>query len=285
MDALPPLELDTPSDTRFRFWFAHAGLLLVPLCPPTPGLLALLCGVYAAQMFAIEAGYHRYFTHRAFQTSRGAQLLLGALAASSGQRGPLTWAANHRHHHKRSDQEGDPHSPLVHSWWHAHAGWIWGPESCQPPAAWVRDWLKAPELLLLNRYHYLAPYALFFAMWGAGGLAAAVWGAILPTLLSLHMTLLVNSVAHGRRGAAPFEAGDHSRNVWWLGVLSFGAGWHNNHHAYESAARAGIGWRQVDVSYWGLWVLARLGVVWGLREFPARMTGRGGGGGRGGASA
>ena len=282
---LAPLERDTPRDVWARFWLVHLGLPLLPLSAPTPRLVALMCAVYALQMFGIEGGYHRYFSHRSFKTSRPARLILALLATSSGQRGPLTWAANHRRHHKLSDRPGDPHSPIVHSWWHAHAGWIWGDESCNPSAEWVRDWLKSPELLLLNRYHYLVPYALFFFMFWLGergdllgpttGLDGVVWGVVVPTLLSLHLTLLVNSLAHGRRGAAPFASGDHSRNIWWLGVLNFGPGWHNNHHAYESAARAGLWWWQVDVSYWILWVLARLGVVWDLRDFPARMRERG----------
>jgi len=278
------LERERPRVIQARIIALHLTCLtLAPTHLPSPALLSLTALVYALQMFGMEAGYHRYFSHRAYQTSRTFQLLLALVAMSSGQRGVLSWAATHRRHHKRSDSLDDPHSPVVRGVWYAYFAWIWDDRNLNPPSAQVQDLLAYPELVWLNYHHAKLTYALMGALYLIGehttllgapgqGLSLLLWGGLAPSLLVLHATMWVNAFAHRRlkEGAPPPEphSGDSSRNLLWLALITFGAGWHRNHHAYMSAARAGRGWRQPDVSYMLLKLLAKLRVVWGLRGFP-----------------
>lgn len=282
-----PLQKDSAIGIQLRLTATHLLTLYTLIYhPPTPRLIALALCTYSLQMFGMEAGYHRYFSHRAFKTTRLFQALLACAAMSSGQRGVITWAANHRRHHQTADTPADPHSPVARSWWYAHVGWLWDERNKDPSGDNVKDWLRYPELVFLNRHHYLVTYSLIAVLFALGewsrvlgaegrGIESVLWGFVVPTMAVMHLSMLVNSVAHGRWGRAPFESGDQSRNLWWLGVLTFGTGWHNNHHAYPSAARAGLRWWEVDIAYYLLRALAALGVVWGLREFPERMRGVG----------
>lgn len=242
----------------------HLACLLVFVVPFSWELVALAAGSYALRMFGITAGFHRYFAHRTFKTSRGFQFLLALLGTMSMQNGPLWWASWHRHHHKYSDTERDVHSPR-HGFWHSHLGWVLDGSHDMPDLANVRDLSRFPELRFLDRHKWfpLVGYALgCFAVAGWGGV---VWGFVLSTLLVFHATCLINSLAHVW-GSRPYATADDSRNNALLALLTLGEGWHNNHHHSMSSARQGFLWWQLDMSYYVIRLLAVVGIVWDVRE-------------------
>jgi len=229
--------------------------------------LALCLWLYYARMFFVTAGYHRYFSHRSFKTSRAFQFALAFLATTSVQKGILWWAAHHRAHHQYADTERDPHSPSQNGFWWSHVGWILSDAYDLTDAARVRDFAKFPELRWLNRWHLAPPLALAAALWLAGGWRALLWGFFVSTVLLWHGTFCVNSLAHvfGRRR---YETPDTSRNSLLIALLTLGEGWHNNHHRYMASARQGFFWWEIDGTYYALEVLGRLGLVWDLRQPP-----------------
>ena len=190
-------------------------------------------------MFAITAGYHRYFSHRSYRTSRAFQLVLAVLGATAAQRGPLWWAAHHRDHHRFSDRPEDVHSPLQRGFWWSHVGWILSRRHHLTKTARVKDLARFPELRFVDRFHLLFPAALATGLFLAGGWPALLWGFFVSTAALWHATFAINSLAHvlGRRR---YATGDDSRNSLALALVTFGEGWHNNHHFYPSAAQAGL---------------------------------------------
>jgi stearoyl-CoA desaturase (delta-9 desaturase) len=250
------------------FFAIHLVALATPfLAPPTVGLLALCLGVYAVRMFAITAGYHRYFAHRTYRTSRAFQLVLAVLGATATQKGPLWWAAHHRDHHRYSDQPGDVHSPVQRGFWWSHVGWILSRGSDALKLDRVKDLARFPELRFVDRHYVLAPLALALGLFWAGGWPAVLWGFAVSTVLLWHVTFFINSLAHvfGRRR---YQTTDDSRNSALLAVLTFGEGWHNNHHHYQGSANQGFFWWEIDLSYYALRLLSVFGVVWDLRRPP-----------------
>ena len=248
-------------------------------------LTAVLVAValYALRMFAITGFYHRYFSHCAFRTSRAAQLAFALLGAASVQRGPLWWASHHRHHHAHSDEPGDAHSAHQHGFFWSHVGWFLTRESFAARTSLVPDLMRYPELRFLDRFDLVVPLALLGLLYGAGeGLAAfapelgtdgpqlVAWGFCLSTVLLYHATFTTNSLAH-RFGSRRYATRDHSRNNPLLALLTFGEGWHNNHHHFPGSARQGFYWWEVDLTYYGLRVLAWLGVIWELKEPPRAL--------------
>ncbi len=233
--------------------------------------LAIAVGLYALRMFGITAGYHRYFAHRSYKTSRVFAFLLAFLAQSSAQRGVLWWAGNHRRHHRFSDTDQDVHSPVRRGFWHAHVGWFFTDAYHESDLDAVPDLAKYPELVWLDRHPYLPAVLLGLLVWLAAGWSGLVVGFLWSTVALWHATFSINSLAHlfGRRR---YVTGDQSRNNLWLALLTFGEGWHNNHHHYQSAARQGFRWYEVDVSYYGLKTLSAAGLVWDLRSPPARVV-------------
>ena len=266
---------------KIRLVVVHIGALAAFFVPFDWALVGLLAASWFIRMFGVEAGYHRYFSHRAFKTSRTFQFILGLLGASSGQRGPLWWAAHHRLHHRHSDQEGDLHSPRE-GFWHAHLGWLVDKKNVATDLDAIPDFARYPELRWLNRFYLVPMLTLLIglAVAGASGLfgpnvggwSAVLWGFFLPTAGVLHVTLAVNSIAHlrGRIGGyRRYETTDDSVNHAWLAIPTTGASWHNNHHRYGAAARAGFAWWEVDLSYLGLKALEACRLVWNLRPVPA----------------
>jgi stearoyl-CoA desaturase (Delta-9 desaturase) len=243
---------------------ALATPFLVPFAWRWAGLAAAL---YAIRMFAITAGYHRYFSHRAYRTSRAFQLVLAVLGASAAQKGPLWWAAHHRDHHRSSDRPDDVHSPLQAGFWWSHVGWILSARHEGTKLERVKDLARYPELVWLDRWHLVPPVALAAGLLLVGGAPALLWGFFVSTVLLWHGTFFINSLAHvfGRRR---YPTGDGSRNSFLLAVLTLGEGWHNNHHFYASAAKQGFFWWEIDVSYYVLRALAAVGVVRDLRRPP-----------------
>ncbi|BDG06589.1 hypothetical protein AMOR_55850 [Anaeromyxobacter oryzae] len=253
------------------FLAAHAVAFATPfLAPFAWRWLLLAAALYAVRLFAITAGYHRYFSHRSYRTSRAFQLVLAVIATTATQKGPLWWAAHHRDHHRHSDAPDDVHSPLEGGFWWSHVGWILSRRHDETKLDRVRDLARYPELVWLNRFHLVPPIALAALLLVAGGWPALLWGYFVSTVALWHGTFAINSLAHvvgGRR----YETGDGSRNSLVLALLTFGEGWHNNHHFYSASARQGFFWWEVDVSWYALRALSAARIVWDLRAPPPQV--------------
>jgi stearoyl-CoA desaturase (Delta-9 desaturase) len=265
------------------FIILHLGCLLVFAVGVSWTAVGIAAGLYVVRMFAITAFYHRYFAHRAFSTSRVAQWFFAVLGNTACQRGALWWASSHRHHHLHADEEEDLHSPGVQGFWWSHIGWITSRRNFPTDYNRVKDWVKYPELVFLNRHDQLVPWfyglSLGFVGWFLGkyfpslhtsGKQVFVWGFFISTVALLHGTLFINSLAHvfGRRR---FATEDDSRNSLLLAVITLGEGWHNNHHRYQHAARQGFMWWEFDPSYYGLKILSWCGLIWDLKAVPGRV--------------
>jgi len=269
------------------FLALHAACLLVFFCGVSPAALAACVLLYIARIFAITAGFHRYFSHRTFKTSRLFQFCLAWLGTAATQKGPLWWAANHRHHHAHSDTEDDAHSPRRGFWW-SHMGWFLCERFDETQWRLIPDLRGYPELRLLDRYSAVPPAVLAGSLFGLGawlrhafpgwhtsGLQMLVWGFCVSTVLLYHATFAVNSFAH-RFGRRPFQTSDDSRNNLLIALLTFGEGWHNNHHYVPSSERQGFVWWQIDFSHYILTLLSWLGLVWNLNRPPKRVCEKGG---------
>jgi len=251
------------------FWGVHLGALVgvVALGFSWAGL-ALALGSYYLRMFFVTAGYHRYFSHRSFRTSRAFQLVLAVAAVACGQKGVLWWAAQHRHHHRHSDDPQDVHSPRRGFWW-SHLGWFLSPDAKVPDLATVKDLSRYPELRWLERVWLLPPVALGVATGLLGGPFALVWSFCVAQVLVWHGSYSVNSLSH-LIGTRRFPTRDDSRNHWLLALITCGEGWHNNHHHRPGAARQGLRWWELDLTYYALRALALPGLVWDLNAPRAR---------------
>jgi stearoyl-CoA desaturase (delta-9 desaturase) len=258
---------DVPS-TLVYFGIQLASLLVF-VTGVSSGDLMLCAATYFVRMFAITGVYHRYFSHRTYRTSRAMQFLLGFLGTSAVQKGPLWWASVHRQHHRASDQADDPHSPR-HGFWHAHQGWIMDGRWDDTCLERVRDLAKDPELLWLNRWHFVAPLALAGFCYWVGGLSGLVWGFVVSTTLTWHSTYAINSLAH-RIGRKRYDTGDDSLNSLPLALLTLGEGWHNNHHFHQSCARQGFFWWEIDITYYILRAMQAVGLIWDIKEPPQRV--------------
>ena len=253
------------------FWLVH---VVAAVTPFVTGLrwewVALAAASYAVRMFGITAGYHRYFSHRAYRTSRAFQFLLAVLGTLTVQKGALWWAAHHRDHHRHSDAEEDVHSPVRRGFWWSHVGWILSERHDRTKLDRVRDLARYPELVWLDRWGLVLTVAWAAGFFLAGGLPALLWGFFVPVAVSWHVTFCINSLAHVV-GTQRYPTGDDSRNNPVLALLTFGEGWHNNHHFYPSAANQGWFWWELDLTWYALRLLAAMGVVWDLRTPPTRV--------------
>lgn len=233
--------------------------------------ILLAVGLYVVRMFGITAGYHRYFSHRAYKTGRAFQFVLALLAQTSAQRGALWWAAHHRGHHRYSDTENDIHSPVRRSFLYSHMGWIFSDRHHATDLAAIPDFAKYPELVWLDRHPYLPAIMLGFLVWAAAGWSGLVVGFFWSTVALWHATFAINSLAHVY-GSKRYLTGDESRNNWWLAILTLGEGWHNNHHHYQSAACQGFRRYEIDLSYYALKALALVGLVRDLKRPPRAVV-------------
>jgi stearoyl-CoA desaturase (delta-9 desaturase) len=227
-------------------------------------------GLFYVRMFGITAGYHRYFSHRAYKTSRWFQFLLALLGTTATQKGVLWWAAHHRDHHKYSDEPKDIHSPRQRGLWWSHLGWILSSKYDRTKLERIQDFAKYPELRWLNRYHVIPPILLGVACFLVGSWPLLIWGYFVSTVLLWHGTFTINSLAHVF-GSRRYQTTDDSRNNWLLALLTMGEGWHNNHHHYQSTANQGFYWWEVDLSYYVLRLLSIFGIVWDLRTPPLHV--------------
>jgi stearoyl-CoA desaturase (Delta-9 desaturase) len=230
--------------------------------------VAIGVALYWLRIFAIGAGYHRYFSHRAYSTSRAFQFILALLAQSSAQKSVLWWAAKHRHHHLHSDTERDVHSPRHKGFLYSHVGWIFARKHYGTDLIKVTDLTRFPELVWLHKLELLPAIALGTLCFLAAGWSGLVVGFFWSTVLVYHATFCINSLAHVR-GSRRYVTGDDSRNNWLLAIFTMGEGWHNNHHAYQSSVRQGFRRWEIDPTYYILRLLSRLGVVRDLKTPPA----------------
>lgn len=253
------------------FYLVHVAALGVFLVPFSWTLFWVALALYWVRIFGITAGYHRYFSHRTYRTSRWFQFVLALLGASAMQKGPLWWAAHHRRHHRHSDQEDDLHSPRRHGFFWAHVGWILSSDHDETELARVPDLAKYPELRWLDRYHAVPGIALAVGLWLWGGVPAVIWGFCLSTVAAWHCTFMINSLTHmfGRRR---YLTRDDSRNSFLLAILTLGEGWHNNHHYWQSSTRNGFRWWEFDPTYYVLRLFALVGLVWDLKEPPKHVV-------------
>lgn len=228
---------------------------------------ALAMALYFVRMFGVTGGYHRYFSHRTYRTSRPFQFVLAWLAQSSFQKGALWWAAHHRDHHKYSDTKLDPHSWREEGFWWSHVGWILSTETDETDFKKVSDLARYPELRWLNKYHLVPGVVLGVTLWLVGSWPALVWGLFVSTTLLWHGTFAINSLAHwwGRRR---YQTTDDSKNSFLLALVTMGEGWHNNHHYYQRSTAQGFFWWEVDCTYYVLRALSAVGLVWDLHTPP-----------------
>jgi len=244
--------------------------------------VGLALGLYLVRMFAISAFYHRYFSHRSFKTSRASQLAFAVLGASCVQRGPLWWASHHRHHHAHSDEPTDIHSPHHHGLFWSHIGWLVSRGAFRTDLTAVPDLARFPELRFLDRFDTLVPSCFAVMLFATGEMLRAaapqlatsgpqllVWGFSISTVVLLHVLCATNSYLHiwGYRSHA---TSDQSGNSLLFALIALGEGWHNNHHRHPYVARLGFRWWEIDPTHRVLQVLARLRLVWDLRQVPGR---------------
>src|SRR5699024_6139341 len=222
------------------------------------------------RVFGITGGYHRYFSHRGYKTSRVFQFCMALLGATAMQKGPLWWAAKHREHHRDSDMPADAHSPRQYGSFDAHVGWVYREARTHPDMGLFKDFSKYPELRWLERHQYLPGIVLAVLCFLVGGWAGLFSGFLLSTVLVYHATFTVNSLNH-MLGRQRYLTGDDSRNNWLLALISMGEGWHNNHHYYPAAARNGFFWWEIDTTYYLLLGLEKLRLIWDLRQPPASI--------------
>ncbi|WP_054428867.1 acyl-CoA desaturase [Achromobacter insuavis] len=280
----PPDRIDWTRALPFAL--LHAGCLGVIATGVSPVALAVAAALYVLRMFALTGFYHRYFSHRTFRTSRAMQLVFAILGASCAQRGPLWWAAHHRHHHRHADDDQDLHSPARHGFWWSHMGWFLTPRAFATDLARVPDLRRYRELRWLDRFDAAVPIALALLCYalgaalerlapglGTSGPQMLVWGFFISTVALFHATVTINSLAH-RYGKRRYDTADDSRNNAWLALLTFGEGWHNNHHFYPGSARQGFRAREIDLTWYGLRLLAAAGLIWDLKPVPAWVLAR-----------
>jgi stearoyl-CoA desaturase (Delta-9 desaturase) len=272
---------------KFDYWriiplvLLHIGCFLAFYVGTSKTALVVAGLSYFLRMFAITGFYHRYFAHKTFKTNRFWQFIFAFIGASAAQRGALWWASHHRAHHRHADKKDDLHSPLQHGFLWSHMGWFFSSDAFKTNYKAVSDLAKFPELRWLNRFDTLVAWIYALGLYTLGcllekyypslhtnGMQLLVWGFFIATVLVFHATCSINSLAH-KFGTKPFATPDNSRNNLLLAIVTLGEGWHNNHHFYCGSARQGFYWWQIDITFYLLWVLAKLGLIYDLR--PVRL--------------
>ena len=240
-------------------------------------------GLYVLRMFAVTGFYHRYFSHKAFKTSRFMQFIFAVVGATAVQRGPLWWASHHRHHHANSDMPEDAHSPVQHGFFWSHLGWFLSHAHFPTKIERVKELAKFAELQFLDRFDIIVPTIFALSIFGLGvllenvapslgtnGWQLLVWGFVISTVALYHGTFSVNSLAHvwGKRR---YATRDQSRNNLFIAIITLGEGWHNNHHHFPGSASQGFYWWEIDLTYYGLKFMEKCGLIWDLRMVPANI--------------
>ena len=243
--------------------------------------LAIFGLMYFMTTIGVTIGYHRLFTHSSFKTSRCMTGILAAFGSMAVEGPVLQWVADHRRHHQCSDEDGDPHSPHLHGdgvletlrgMWHAHVGWMLSPRP-KKSMRYVGDLRKDKLVRKMSKlfpFWVLVGLALpsllggLITMTWMGAFLGFLWGGLVRIFFVHHVTWSINSVCH-IWGAQPFSTNDHSKNNPIMGIFAMGEGWHNNHHAFQSSARHGLRWWQIDVSYLIIWTMSKVGLVYDVR--------------------
>ncbi len=272
------------------FLLVHLAPLLVFWTGVTTFDWILCISLYFIRMFFVTGGYHRYFSHSTYKTSRFVQFLIAYCSQTSLQKGVLHWAANHRTHHKHSDTAKDPHSKKIYGFWYSHIGWIVGPDYKETKLNLIKDFAKYPELIWLNKFHLIPPLTLLISVFFLGGyvnassagveitimsimshgLSSLIIGFFLSTVILLHGTFSINSLMH-MFGKKRYESNDESKNHLLLALVTLGEGWHNNHHYYQSTVRQGFYWWEIDITYYILKFLSWFGIIWDLKPVPKHI--------------
>ncbi|MFM8479519.1 MAG: acyl-CoA desaturase [Planctomycetaceae bacterium] len=257
----------------------HVGALaaFLPSLFSWSGLAICLTLHWLTCSIGICLGYHRYLSHKSLKLRSPAEFFVLACGCLSGEGSPLTWAATHRLHHQKSDQEGDPHSPVKDPAWWSHMLWLFPKRTTEATRLLMRRY--CPELInkpLVNFFERTFPLWLWgsgLTLLGAGWLVGGwqlgaswlVWGMCVRMVAAYHSTWFVNSATH-LLGYRNYDTRDASRNLWWVAILAYGEGWHNNHHAHPSVAPAGHKWWEVDITWWSIRLLKALGLAWDVRD-------------------
>ncbi len=251
------------------FILVHVACLAVFWTGVTKTALALCVVMFVTRKFGITGAFHRYFSHRSYKTSRPFQFFLAFLGGAAAQKGALWWAAHHRHHHKHSDTDEDLHSAKLEGFYWSHVGWVLSDEYEEYDPNGVKDLAKFPELVWLDKWIFIPPVTAAVLCFLIGGWSGLVVGFFISTVILYHTTFAINSLCH-MFGSRRYETGEESKNSLWLAIITMGEGWHNNHHHYPLSARQGFFWYELDITYYILLGLEKVGLVWDLKAPPAR---------------
>src|SRR5215510_4973973 len=250
----------------FMFIF-HAGALAAVFWFSWKAIAFSVLLSWIGGSLGIGVGFHRLLTHRGFKTPKAVEYLLTFCGLLALEGGAINWVVTHRIHHGFTEKPGDPHSPRDGRWW-AHMGWILRGTAQQHSEKVMRryapDLMKDPVHVWLNRLYFVPLILCGLGLLAIGGWSALMWGVFFRVTFGLHATWLVNSATH-LWGSRRFATTDDSTNNWWVALLTFGEGWHNNHHAFPRAARHGLKWYELDINWWNIRVLEILGLAWDVR--------------------
>jgi stearoyl-CoA desaturase (delta-9 desaturase) len=271
MESVNPIKGELAADFLAWIVVVHLIALLAPFTFTWAGLIAFLVMTFMTLGLGITLCYHRLLAHRSFKTPGPIRYFLTFLGCLAIQKGPIQWVATHRLHHKETDTLIDPHSPIQGFWW-SHVTWIFYKHpNLQTQEDWERyapDLCREPAMRFLDRYafYFCAALPVLLLLVGAAlgswklGLSLVVWGWALRTVYTWHATWFVNSATH-LWGYRSHPSSDNSRNNWWVALMTYGEGWHNNHHAYPSSAKMGFRWYEIDMTYWMILFLKYTGLA------------------------
>ena len=259
-------------DVKWGNWLlilvTHTGAIAALFFWSWTAVITAILLYWIAGSLGIGVGFHRLLTHRGFRVPKAVEYFLVTCGTLASEGGPIQWVATHRIHHAHTDQEGDPHTPRDGGWW-AHVGWVLAGTAQDHDRAtlerYAPDLLKDRFYVVLSRWFYLPQFLLGIALLAFGGWGVLLWGICLRVTLGLHATWLVNSATH-LWGTKRFDTGEDSRNSWWVALLTFGEGWHNNHHAHPTSARHGLKWYEIDFNWWSISLLHVVGLARGIKR-------------------
>jgi stearoyl-CoA desaturase (delta-9 desaturase) len=251
----------------------HLGALAAFFYIDLGAILTAFVLYIAGGMLGIGMAYHRLLTHRGYRTYKWVEYFLTFCGTLALEGGPIFWVATHRIHHQKSDQEGDPHTPREGTWW-AHMGWILTGQGLHHDAQvlkrYVPDLCRDRFHVWLSNWHWVSNILVGVPLLVFGGLPYVLWGIFFRTTAGLHATWLVNSATH-KWGSRRFQTRDDSTNSWWVALMTFGEGWHNNHHAHPTSARHGLAWYEIDFNWMGINLLRALGLAWDVKVAKIRQ--------------
>jgi len=255
----------------------HIGAIAAMFFFTWPAFFTFLALYWISLSFGIGMGYHRLLTHRSYKVPKAIEYFLAVCGSLALEGGPISWVATHRVHHQFSDKEGDPHTPRDGKWW-SHIVWMMtgeasnsNPEDC---ARYAPDLCKDRFHVWLSKYHYVPLAITGILLLALGGWPVLFWGLFVRVTLGYHATWMVNSLTHFQ-GSRRFATRDDSRNNGFVAIVTFGEGWHNNHHAHPTSARHGLAWWELDITWISIWMLRRMGLAKAVQvaALPARSTG------------